>query len=131
MILLDTHTWIWWNSAPEKLSKKAHQIIQQAQKESQIGITTISCWELTMLVARGRIGFSMDIEDWITQGLQFPGVRLLDMTPKIAVLATRLAGTPPNDPVDRLLIATANVHAVPLLSKDEHILKYPHVKAIW
>lgn len=131
LILLDTHTWIWWLSEPKKLSKRAAEVIQEAEKESMVGIAAISCWEVAMLVARGRIGFSMDVDIWIEKGLSLPQVKFLDLTPKIAVLSTRLAENPPANPADRILIATAQVHACPLVTKDLEIQHYPHVESIW
>lgn len=89
-----------------------------------------------MLVARGRIGFTMDVETWIEKGLSLPQVKFLDLTPKIAVLSTRLpdsglTGNPPANPADRILIATAQVHACPLVTKDLEIQHYPHVESVW
>ncbi len=131
MILLDTHTWIWWLAEPQKLSKQGREIIQRAEKKSEIGIAAISCWEVAMLVARGRIGFAMDVETWIEKSLSLPQVRLLDLTPKIAILSTRLTGNPPANPADRILIATAQVHACPLVTRDLEIQHYPHVESLW
>lgn len=131
MILLDTHTWIWWLAEPQKLSKQGRELIQRAEKKSEIGIAAISCWEVAMLVARGRIGFAMDVETWIEKSLSLAQVRLIDLTPKIAILSTRLAGNPPANPADRILIATAQVHACPLVTKDLEIQHYPHVESLW
>ena len=132
LILLDTHTWIWWLAEPQKLSKRASEAIQKAERESQVGIAAISCWGVSMLVARGRIGFAMDVETWIEKALSLPSVRFLDLTPKIAVLSTRLPdGKTPANPADRILIATAQIHACPLVTKDLEIQNYPHVASLW
>lgn len=128
VILLDTHAWVWWIASPEKLSRHAAERIEKAQT---IGVAAISCWELAMLVARGRLGLAFDVEEWIEKSLRQPRARLLDLSPKISVLATRLEGTPPRDPVDRLLIATAKIHGIPMITKDAEITGYPYVSTVW
>lgn len=55
MILLDTHAWIWWVTESIQLSKQAAQAIAQADC---LGVHVISCWEVAMLVEKGRIGFN-------------------------------------------------------------------------
>ena len=128
MILLDTHTFVWWVTHPEKLSSLAKKAIQH-QKE--IGISVISCWEISMLVSKGRLGFSIDVGEWITKSLSIPEVKSTELTPEIAVLSTRLPGNPPEDPSDRFIIATALTLNCPVVTKDEKIRKYPHCKSIW
>ena len=131
MILLDTHTWVWWLLAPQRLSQQASVCIEKAEQDDAIGVAVISCWELAMLVAKNRVGLSVDVEQWIARSFDIPGVHLVEFTPTIAVLATRLEAGAPNDPVDRMLIATAKVHGCPLVTRDERIRAYPQVATIW
>lgn len=86
MIVLDTHAWIWWINESDKLSDKAKIAIQQ----SDSGVSAISCWEVAMLVSKERLGFSVDVQEWIEIALKRPMVKLLPITPEIAVRSTRL-----------------------------------------
>ena len=131
MILLDTHTWVWWAADPKKLSRQARLQIDKAQKTDAVAVATISCWEVAMLVAKNRLAFSIELEDWIGQALELPSVKLLDLTPKIAILSSQLPGTLHGDPVDRILVATAKHHSCPLVTKDKKLLAYPHIQSIW
>lgn len=131
MILLDTHAWVWWLTEPKKLSKVAQRAISQTQRDSDIGISTMSCWEVAMLVAKNRLAFTIDVEQWIEEALALPTVRFLDLSVKIAVRSSRLPGELHGDPVDRILAATAIEHACPLVTKDERLRSYQHIKAIW
>lgn len=131
MILLDTHAWIWWVAEPDKLSPKAIGAIRAAENEKEVCVATISCWEIAMLVAKERIGFTMDVEEWLEKSLRLPEMRLLELTPRIAVLSTRLTGNPPSDPADRILIATSKVHHCPIVSRDQAIRDYAHVESVW
>ncbi|WP_026796065.1 MULTISPECIES: type II toxin-antitoxin system VapC family toxin [Planktothrix] len=128
MIILDTHAWIWWTNESINLSTKALDAIN---KTDIIGIPAISCWELAMLVSKGRIGLSMDVQVWIDVALQRPKVKLLPLTPEIAVLSTRLPGDFHGDPSDRLIVASSLVHKAPLVSKDEKIQNWQYLQVIW
>ena len=128
MILLDTHTWIWWVSESSQLSAKARRAIQETE---DAGVSIISCWEVAMLVARGRIGFTLDVKVWIDRALQRPKIRLLPIDPEIAVLSTRLPGSFHADSVDRLLAATCMTHGVPLVGMDERIAAWGQIACVW
>lgn len=68
--------------------------------------------------------------DWITGALAAPGIVLVDLTPQIAVASTTLPGPFHKDPADQLIVATARVHDIPLLTVDGRILEYPHVRRV-
>ena len=129
MIVIDTHIWIWWvNGSPNLKPSQLHQLI--ANQSQGIGISVISCWEVAMLVEKGRITLTFAVADWVNQALQYPGVRLLPLTPRIAVESTQLPGTFHQDPADRIIVATARTHNCKLLTVDSKILAYPYVQAI-
>ena len=128
MIVLDTHTWLWWTNESINLSGKADEAIKQADL---IGIPVISCWEISMLVAKSRIELSMDVEVWIDLALQHPKVKLLPLTPAIAVLSTQLPGDFHGDPADRFIVATSLIQQAPLISKDRKIQSWGYVEVIW
>ena len=128
MIILDTHAWIWWITESENLSVQATESVNKADI---IGIAAISCWELAMLVAKNRIGLSMDVQIWINLALQHPKIQLLALTPEIAVLSTRLPGNFHGDPADRLIVASSLVHKAQLISKDDKIKQWGYLQVIW
>jgi len=128
MILLDTHAWIWWCTASSQLSSRAAKAIHA---EDVVGISPMSCWEVGMLVSKKRLVLDRDVEVWVDQALKAPKVRLLPLTPRIALKSTMLGDGFHGDPVDRILVATASEHAIPLISKDERIAVYQGLKVIW
>jgi len=81
-----------------------------------------------MLVARGRIEIDRPIVEWLDAALALPGVELLHLTPEIAARSTELALR--GDPSDRLIVATALIHAAPLVTKDERLHEFGRVDAI-
>ncbi len=129
MIVLDTHVWLFWvNDDRELISKKALTAINRAES---LGVSVISCWEIAMLVAKQRLAFNMDVQDWVNQASKYPGIRLIGLEPEVAVLSTRLPGNFHGDPADRMIVATCMKHNVPLISKDKMIRSWGQIKVIW
>ncbi len=83
-----------------------------------------------MLTAKQRIGLNMDTLAWLSRGLSYPSMRLLPITPEIAVRAYNLPEPFHRDPADRMLVATALEHSSPLVTSDERIILYPHASTI-
>ena len=130
MILLDTHVLIWWaNGEHEKLSAAAIAAIEA--EEQQRLVSAISCWEVAMLVERGRLGLNVDMERWLNLVASVPRLQLLPLSPAVAVASTRLPGTFHADPVDRFLVAQARHLNIALVTADSKIRAYPHVRSLW
>lgn len=129
MILLDTHIWVWWIHDDPSLTEQQKQFLRD-NDEQGLGISVISCWEVAKLVEYNRLTLPCSIEEWLDQALAYPGIQLLNLTPRIAVESTKLPGTFHRDPADQLIVATARVHDWPLLTADDRILNYPHVKLL-
>lgn len=139
MILLDTHALLWWAAGDrQRLSAAALEAIDQeiesaSQPDGSPGllVSAISCWEVAMLVQRGRLALSLDVERWLTLLVSHPAVRLVALEPAVAVAATRLPEPFHADPADRFLVTQARALAIPLLSADSKIRSYGHVRSLW
>jgi PIN domain nuclease of toxin-antitoxin system len=131
MIVLDTHTWIWWLTAPEKLSAKARKLIERNLGNANVRVSSISVWEIAMLVARGRLNFGIDFPTWMNTVITVPGVKFQPVDNIIAYQAVNLPGTFHADPADRMIVATALGLDATLISGDQKIQEYSYVKVIW
>jgi len=132
-LVLDTHVWIWLESDPDRLGESARSRIEQAARSGRLWVSVMSVWEIGMLVAKDRIRLSMPVDEWVRQASVTPGMQMLGVTPEIALESTRLPDTPHGDPIDRLLMASARVHNLTLVTADEKILAYAdqgHLKAL-
>ncbi|HUH11510.1 MAG TPA: type II toxin-antitoxin system VapC family toxin [Longimicrobiales bacterium] len=124
-LILDTHVWLWSiEGRREQLSGRAVRAIEAASRRGEILIPAICVWEVAMLEAKGRIGLSQPLEEWVRKALRAPGARLLDLSPEIAVESARLPGSPQGDPADRLIIASARVAGARVATRDERTLAY-------
>jgi PIN domain nuclease of toxin-antitoxin system len=129
MILLDTHIWIWWvDDNEQKLTSRHRELIQKYQSQG-LGVSIISCWEVAKLVEKQRLGLSRNVDEWLNLALDYPGVRLIDLTMPIVIESTQLIGFH-RDPGDQIIVATARVLKCPMLTNDKQILKYPAVQTL-
>ncbi len=131
MIVLDTHAWLWWVSSPELLGQQATLAIEKAVKEKTVHVSSISAWEVAMLVQKRRLQLTMDVRDWVLRSEALPFLSFVPLDNALAVQATRLPGELHGDPADRIIIATAQSLGAILVTKDEKIRNYPHVKTVW
>ena len=131
MIVLDTHVWLWWISNPEKLGTAAASAIERAMTENGILISSVSAWEIALLVAKGRLTLSIDVHDWVRKTESLPFVRFLPVDNTIALRSVALPCPFHADPADRIITATALTTGLPLITKDEKIRACSFVRTIW
>jgi PIN domain nuclease of toxin-antitoxin system len=131
LIVLDTHALVWWVNGDDALSKKAKAAIERELDGGQIILSAISAWEIAMLVEREKLVLSMDVASWLTTVSAIDAVRFVPVDVEIGLKSIDLPGEFHKDPADRMIVATARKLAVPLVTRDEKIRVYKHVKTIW
>jgi len=129
MILLDTHIWIWFADESNQLTRHHRQIIEHHRADG-LGVSAISCWEVAKLVEYNRLKLACSIEEWMDIAISLPDVQLIELTPQIAIASTKLPGNFHRDPADQIIVATAQVYNLELMTIDEKILKYDYVRKI-
>jgi len=131
MIVLDTHVLVWWAAGGSQLSRLAREAIEAEVPDGEILISAISAWEVAMLAKAGRLALTMDAGAWLDTVAQVPAVRFVPVDVRISVQSVDLPGEFHKDPADRIIVATARHHSVPVVSADLKIRDYPHVQTIW
>ncbi len=133
MIVLDTHVLLWWVNDEGRLSKKALSAIEEEvrREDGQILISSISAWEIALLIAKGRLALTMDVGDWLRTVGKIEGVRFVPVDNEIAVQSVQLPGEFHPDPADRIITALARHLSIPLVTGDTRIRNYRHVKTVW
>ncbi|MES1943120.1 protein PilT [Salinisphaera sp. PC39] len=132
MILLDTHAWIWWVADPDRLSAPAAEVLARAREQGgPVYLSSISVWEVAMLVDKGRLELTMDVEDWVAHSEAVPWIECVPVTNHLALRSVRLPDGLHPDPADRLIVATARYLGVPLVTRDRKLQDYPHVQTLW
>lgn len=133
MIVLDTHVLVWWVTDDARLSEGAREALKQelAEPGGQILVSVITAWEIALLQQRGRLVLSMDLDEWLLAVESIEQVSVIPMSTRVAVQSTQLPGEFHKDPADRIIVALARELNAPLLSADEKIRNYAHVRSIW
>jgi len=131
IILLDTHVCIWWIQEFTNIPKNTKRIILNAQKRNNIYISSISIWEIAMLVKYGRLLITIPLSDWIKKLESAPFIKFIPIDNTIAEHSVNLPGEFHKDPADRIIVATSRILNIPVITSDQKILQYPHVKSIW
>jgi len=129
MIILDTHEWIWWVQADNRLPEKHAEVIKKYEPFG-LGVSAISLWEVAKAVEHGKLSFPIPVKEWLEKALVYPGIQLLNLTPQIAAESTELPGNFHKDPADQIIVATARIYNVPIVTMDDKIRNYPHVKLL-
>ena len=123
-ILLDTHVIIWALLKPDELSSRVRAIIELAQKEQRLLMSSISLWEIAMLKSKKRINIYEPLKDFLQSIIDIDGIKFIDIAAKIASESVVLTDDFHGDPADRIITATAISESAILLTRDEKILSW-------
>ena len=119
--LLDTHAWIWWISGDSRLTLREREALDNLLPSERPVLAEISLWEVAMLVERDRLELDMDLERWLAVASAPATVELARLTPAVAAEVARMPEKFHRDPADRLIVATARVMKLRVLTRDKKI----------
>lgn len=131
MILLDTHIWLWWLHTPEQLSDRARTLLTIGENQNALIVSAISVWEIAVKYSAGKLPLPLAINEWFAIAQTRPGITIEPLDPLDAIASTQLPGDFHKDPADRMLVAVAYRCDIELITCDQKILNYPHVKTLW
>jgi PIN domain nuclease of toxin-antitoxin system len=124
-LLLDTVTFIWAVSTPERLSRAAISALRKATSVREISVVSLT--EIAVTQTRGRLALS---KADAMAGVADLRLRVL---PYSAEHALRLFDLPTHhaDPFDRQIIAQALAEDIAVVTPDEAFLSYEGLKVVW
>lgn len=123
-ILLDTCAALWLLGG-QPISNSSRTAIRGAGAANLgVYVSPITAWEIGTLVAKKRLPLALTPEVWFETLLALPGVRLAPLTPRILIASTQLPETPPSDPANRIIAATARELGLILITRDSTLLGY-------
>jgi PIN domain nuclease of toxin-antitoxin system len=119
VIFLDTHVWLWWVRDQSLLSPAAFEALDAGLP---IAVSTVSCWEISLLVARGRVTLAESVEQWIERSVRMLALQVMPLSMEAAVLAGHHDFIPTHrDPADRMILASAVTSGARLVTRDERL----------
>ena len=92
-----------------------------ASADNELWLSPISVWETLILIEKGRIVLSEDVDAWLKEALQIAPVKEAPITHEIAILS-RVIALDHQDPADRFLAATAKHLSLTLITADERLM---------
>lgn len=128
MILLDTCTFIWQILDPTFLSLSAKHALDAHRGD--LFVSNFSAFEVARLVKKKKLKIPRDAGPWFYASLEEFAIREIPLTSILMFLAEELPDIH-SDPADRFIIATAVAYGMSIVTPDQTIAKYPHIKTIW
>ena len=125
ILLLDTHVWIWSQESPDRIGPKCRETLLSPR--AAIFISSASTLEISRLVALRRLAMTLNLLTWIQESAKSLNATGLVISNEIAVEAYSLPPPFHRDLADRLLVASARLHDLRLVTADDQIIAYPHV----
>lgn len=129
MIFLDTHALLWWALDPERLSPTALRNVTEMERRGGFA-SAISIWELGVKITRGKLELGIGIDEFARRVERGGVVELVpvDTTTWLRSLALEWDH---RDPADRVIVASALLKGVPLLTKDDVLHEFVGVSCLW
>lgn len=118
-LLLDTHVWVWWHTRPRRIDRSAFRMIENSRNE--LWLSPASVWEFMDLSRKRRFGRIAEPLAWVDEAMVRLPMRDAPLTRAIAMEAGRFR-MPHNDPIDYLIVATARVLELTLVTADQNII---------
>jgi PIN domain nuclease of toxin-antitoxin system len=119
-LLLDTHIWLWSHLEPDRLSRKVARALTTTGNE--LWLSPISVWEFFLLVEHDRLYLQpgRTPTTWVSDALTSRPMSDAALTRQVAAEAgsVRLGHA---DPADRLLVATARLYDLTLVTADARL----------
>ena len=130
--LLDTHIYVWWRLGTGDLTRGQTRALDHAESSGEIvAISAISIWEIAMLISKGRLEVnSIPVHVLLHQVENDPGLKILPMDADVCAESVSLPTGFHRDPADQIIVATARVHGLRLLTADDRIITWGKVPLI-
>jgi PIN domain nuclease of toxin-antitoxin system len=130
--MLDTHALVWWVSNPSRIPARARQRIDEVVSAGdQLVVSSISVWEVAMLVDRARLELRIPVDAWIASVEALPFLEFIPVDNRIALRSVVLEGFAHRDPADRMILATALGLGATLVTADARLHRFKAVKTVW
>ena len=129
-VLLDTHIWVWWLTPGSPLSRAERDALDAKAGRRELFLPAISLWEIQVLHAKRRLELPLPFAEWLARAADDRVISVLPLSVEVVFALDTLPASFHGDPADRLIVATARAHAMPLATHDAAIRRSRAAK-IW
>lgn len=128
--VLDTHPLIFHAAATRTLGPRAAVLFDRCERREAILYVPVPViWETTLLARAARINLRRTVREFFVDLFSNPAFQPLDLTPDHVFAADALRFN--RDPFDALIVATAQIIGLPLITRDGDIRASGLVSTIW
>jgi PIN domain nuclease of toxin-antitoxin system len=127
-LLLDTCAVLWLAQGVDMTPAS-----RTAIADRKLNVSPISAWEIANLVRKGRLASTLPVANWFHQTVGKMAAGMPPLSVEILTGSCSLPGSPPDDPADRIIIATARQADMTVVTRDRQILDYAragHVRTL-
>ena len=121
-LLLDTHAFLWWDSAPEQLSPRALSLCEDTN--NLLHLSVASLWEIQIKTQIGKLKMFMSLPDLVLSQQEANNLVIVSVQARHTYALDDLP-TLHRDPFDRIIVAQAKTERLCIISHDDIVRQYP------
>lgn len=129
-VLLDTHVWLWWLTPESPLGTAERNALDRMAARGELRLSAVSLWEAQMLHAKQRLQLPLPLAEWLRRATADDVLRVVPIDVDVVLTLDGLPQSFHGDPADRVIVATARAHAIPLATHDAAIRR-SRVAKLW
>ena len=129
-VLLDTHVWVWWLTPSSPLPDADREALDRQAAKGGVCLSAISLWEAQVLHAKRRLELPVPFGVWLREAANEAVLKVLPLDLEVVLALDALPASFHGDPADRLIVATARAHGLPLATHDA-LIRRSRAAPVW
>lgn len=130
LYVADTHALVWTlTNQKRRLGVRARKAFEAADRgEAVVHFSVVTLLELSWLEEAGKLGIKGSLEELVRNLSVVPGYDFVPLTAEIVLRSRKFRAF---DPIDRLIVASADELDCPLITADAAIQERHPVPIVW
>ena len=122
--------WLWWLLGSDRLARRERHALDRLASRAELCLAAVSLWEAQMLYAKRRLVLDRPFDVWIREAAAAAVIEIAPLDVEIVIALNGLPASFHGDPADRLIVATARAHRIPLATYDR-VIRRSRAAILW